>query len=402
MAGPLSGLKILDMTSVVMGPYATQMLGDFGADVIKVEAPGGDVFRGAGACRHAGMGSGFLELNRSKRSITLDLKQDAARDVVLRLCEDADVLVYNVRPRSMARLGLPYEVVARRNPRILYVGAFGYGQRGPYADKPAYDDLIQGGALLPYLMQRSGSASPRYVPLSLCDRVVGLFLVSAILAAVVERNRSGKGQRIDVPMFECMVSFVLSDEIGGLAFEPPLDGGGYVRNLARHRRPFHTRDGYLCALPYTDAHWRRLFAAIGQPDRMESDARFSTYGNRMAHIDEVYAVLADILKERTTSAWLKIFEDADVPAMPMYDFQGVLNDPHLSATGFFKLADHPTEGRIRETAVPVEFHRTPAEPPRPVPVQGQHGHEILREAGYTTEEIDALEKSGAWKRPACD
>ncbi|MGH8147814.1 MAG: CaiB/BaiF CoA transferase family protein [Rhodanobacteraceae bacterium] len=394
--GPLTGLRVIDMTTVVMGPYATQTLGDYGADVIKIEAPSGDVFRQAGAKRHAGMGAQFLAINRSKRSITLDVKKPEARDVVLRMCESADILIYNLRPSSMSRLGVSYADVTRHNPRIIYVGAFGYGQDGPYADNPAYDDLIQGAALLPYLMQQSGSSAPRYVPLSMCDRVVGLFLVSAILTGVIERTRSGKGQRIDVPMFESMVSFVLSDQIGGLLFEPPLDDGGYARNLTPSRRPFRTKDGYLCALPYTDAHWRRLLGAIGRMDIMESDLCFATYATRLEHIGHVYDVLAGILENRSTDEWLNIFNQADVPAMPMHDFDSLFQDPHLRTTQFFGTTIHPTEGRMRHLKVPVQFYRTPAEPERSAPTQGEHGHELLREFGYVSEEITALRDAGAW------
>lgn len=394
--GPLTGLRVIDMTTVVMGPYATQTLGDYGAEVIKIEAPPGDVFRQAGAKRHAGMGAEFLAINRSKRSITLDVKKPEARNVVLRMCESADVLVYNLRPSSMSRLGLSYTDVMQHNPRIIYVGAFGYGQDGPYADNPAYDDLIQGAALLPYLMQQSGSPAPRYVPLSMCDRVVGLFLVSAILAGLVERTRSGKGQRIDVPMFESMVSFVLSDHIGGRLFDPPLDEGGYARNLTPSRRPFRTKDGYLCALPYTDAHWQRLLAAIGRLDLMESDPCFATYAMRLEHIGHVYDVLADILMDRTTAEWLDIFNQADVPAMPMHDFESLFRDPHLHDTKFFGTTNHPTEGPLQHMKVPVQFYRTPADSARPAPVQGQHGREILQEFGYVSEEIAALRDAGAW------
>lgn len=393
--GPLRGIRVIDMTSVLMGPYATQMLGDFGADVIKVESPDGDVARQIGPMRHDRMGALFLNANRSKRSITLDLKRPEGRAALLRLCEGADVLVYSVRPQAMKRLGLAYEDVAKINPRIVYAGLFGFGQDGPYAERPAYDDLIQGAATLPYMFSRVNEGKPRYVPQAMADRVVGLVGVSAILASVIERDRSGAGQRVDVPMFETMVGFVLGDHLGGLTFEPPLDRGGYGRQLSPERRPYQTEDGHVCALIYTDGHWRRFFAAIGRPDMPEADPRFRNFAARMAHIDEVYGELSRIFLTRTTAEWLELLEKADVPAMPMHDFESVLEDPHLAATGFFRREEHPSEGAIRQMAPPATWSRTMAEPERLAPRQGEHGEEILREAGFGADEIAALRESGA-------
>lgn len=389
--GPLSGLRIIDMSSVLMGPYATQMLGDFGADVIKVEAPEGDLVRQIGPGRHSGMGPLFLNANRSKRSITLDLKKPECRDALLRLCQGADILVYNVRPKAMARLGLSYEQVSKANPRIIYAGMFGYSQSGPYADRPAYDDLIQGASTIPYLFSRVNEGEPRYIPSAVADRVVGLVAVSAILASVVERNNSGLGQKVDVPMFETMVSFVLGDHMGGLTFDPPLDNGGYARQLSVDRRPYQTKDGFICALIYNDGHWRRFFSAIGRPEVPETDTRYRDFTSRMAHINEVYSELAQVFLTRTTAEWMELLEKADVPAMPMYDFQGVLTDPHMVATGFFKMVEHPSEGTIRQMDVPAQWSRTPAAPDKLAPLQGQHAAEILREAGFSESEIAALE-----------
>ncbi|OWJ79632.1 CaiB/BaiF CoA transferase family protein [Haematobacter genomosp. 1] len=397
--GPLNGIRIVDMTSVLMGPYATQMLGDFGADVMKVEAPDGDLVRKIGPARHAGMGPLFLHANRSKRSITLDLKVPEGREALLRLCADADALVYNVRPKAMERLGLSYEEVAAVNPRIVYAGMFGYAQNGPYAARPAYDDLIQGAATIPYLFSRVNEGHPRYVPTAMADRIVGLVAANAILASLIERDRSGSGQRVDVPMFETMVSFVLSDHMGGLTYEPPLDKGGYARQLSADRRPYQTQDGYICALIYNDGHWRRFFAAIGQPEMPEADPRFRDFVSRMAHIDEVYGELSRLFLTRTTAEWMELLEEADVPAMPMYDFEGVLNDPHLAATGFFQMVDHPSEGKIRQMAVPAKWSRTPALPERLAPRQGENTAEILREAGMTTAEMDAMAQAGAFGAP---
>lgn len=397
--GPLAGLRIVDMTTVLMGPYATQILGDFGADVIKVEAPDGDLVRQIGPMRHKGMGPVFLNVNRSKRSITLDLKKPDGREALLALAKEADVLVYNVRAKAMDRLGLSFETLQEINPKLIYAGMFGYDQNGPYAARPAYDDLIQGGALIPYLFSRVNEGKPSYVPAAIADRIVGMAAVNAILAAVMERTQSGKGQRVDVPMYETMVSMIMADHMGGLTYEPPLDQGGYARHLSPDRKPYETRDGHICALVYTDGHWRRFFKAIGRPDMPDADPRFVSFPNRMAHIDEVYAELAVIMRTRTTAEWMDLLEQADVPAMPMHDFESIMDDPHLREIGFFQTVEHPSEGRIKAMAPPVTLSRTPAQPSRPAPRQGEHGVEILREAGFSESEIASLTASGAVLNP---
>jgi crotonobetainyl-CoA:carnitine CoA-transferase CaiB-like acyl-CoA transferase len=391
--GPLEGVKVIDMTTVLMGPYATQMLGDYGADVIKVESIEGDVTRLIGPTRHPGMGPVFLNTNRSKRSICLDLKKPAGRDAVLRLVKSADVLIYNVRPQAMARLNLGYDVVSDVNPRLIYAGVFGFGQDGPYAAKPAYDDLIQGATALPALMAQTSDGVPRYVPNALVDRIVGLTAVGAVCASLVHRDRFGRGQRLDIPMFETMASFVMGDHMGGLTYEPPLDNGGYARHLSRDRRPYKTSDGYLSVIVYNDKQWQNFFDATGRDD-LRNNPRFSTFAGRAANIDEVYAELARILETRTTAEWLELLTKADVPVMPMHDLKSVLDDPHLVATSFFPVANHPTEGPIRSMKVAASWSETPAEPVRLAPRLNEHGEEILREAGYSAEEIKALVRDG--------
>jgi crotonobetainyl-CoA:carnitine CoA-transferase CaiB-like acyl-CoA transferase len=391
--GPLEGIKVVDMTTVLMGPYATQMLGDYGADVIKVEAIEGDVTRLIGPTRHPGMGPVFLNTNRSKRSICLDLKKPAGRDVVLRLVESADVLIYNVRPQAMARLNLGYDVVSDVNPRLIYAGVFGFGQDGPYAAKPAYDDLIQGATALPALMAQTSDGVPRYVPNALVDRIVGLTAVGAVCASLVRRDRSGRGQRLDIPMFETMAGFVMGDHMGGLTYEPPLDNGGYARHLSRDRRPYKTRDGYLSVIVYNDKQWQNFFDATGRDD-LRNNAKFATFAGRAVHIDEVYAELARILETRTTAEWLELLTRADVPVMPMHDLKSILDDPHLVATSFFPVVNHPTEGPIRSMKVAASWSETPAEAVRLAPRLNEHGEEILREAGFSAEEIKALVRDG--------
>jgi crotonobetainyl-CoA:carnitine CoA-transferase CaiB-like acyl-CoA transferase len=392
--GPLAGIKVIDMTTVLMGPYATQMLGDYGADVIKVESHDGDVTRQIGPTRHPGMGPVFLNTNRNKRSICLDLKKPAGRDAVLRLIKTADVLAYNVRPQAMARLNLGYDVVSEVNPRLIYAGVFGFGQDGPYAAKPAYDDLIQGATALPALMaQTSEDGVPRYVPNALVDRIVGLTAVGAICASLVHRDRTGQGQRVDIPMFETMASFVMGDHMGGLTYDPPLDKGGYARHLSRDRRPYKTSDGYICVIVYNDKQWENFFAATGRDD-LRSDPKFATFAGRASNIDHVYAELARILETKTTDAWMDILTTADVPVMPMHDLESLLGDPHMVATDRFPVIDHPTEGKIRSMKVSASWSQTPVETERLAPRLGQHSADILREAGFSTDEIAAMVRDG--------
>lgn len=398
--GPLKGVKVVDMTTVLMGPYATQTLGDYGADVIKVESPEGDVTRLIGPTRHPGIGPVFLNTNRSKRSICLDLKKPVGREAVLRLLKTADVLVYNVRPQAMARLQLGYDVVSKVNPRLIYAGVFGFGQDGPYAAKPAYDDLIQGATALPALMaQTSEDGVPRYVPNALVDRIVGLTAVGAICASLVHRDRTGQGQRVDIPMFETMASFVMGDHMGGLTYDPPLDKGGYARHLSRDRRPYKTSDGHICVIVYNDKQWENFFDATGRDD-LRKDPKFATFAGRAGNIDHVYAELARILETKSTAEWMDILTRADVPVMPMHDLESLLADPHMVATDRFPVVEHPTEGRIRSMKVSANWSETPAETPRLAPRLGEHSAEILREAGYSNDEIAAMVRDGVTRTAA--
>ncbi len=390
MSGPLKGLRVVDMTAVLMGPYGTQFLGDMGADVVKVEAPDGDVVRLIGPARHAGMGPIFLNTNRSKRSIALDVKKEEGRQVLLRLVEQADIFVYNVRPQAMARLGLSYEALAAVNPRIIYVGVFGYGQDGPYAAKPAYDDLIQGASGLSALFARSGGTAPQYVPLAMTDRITGLMAVNAVLAAVIERHTSGMGQRIDVPMFETMVGFVLSDHMAGKSFEPPLDQGGYARLLSRGRRPYKTLDGYVCALIYTDKQWRAFYRMLGREAVLDTDPRLASLSTRTVHIDAIYGEIEEILATRSTEDWLDALHAIDIPAMPVHDMASIFEDPHLAATNFFGSELHPTEGELRTMRHASTWSRTQPGRERHAPRHGEHSEEVLREAGYGPDDIAAM------------
>ncbi len=394
MSGPLHGVRVLDLTSVVMGPYATQILADFGADVVKVESPEGDIMRYAWPFRSKGMGHIFLNANRNKRGIVLDLKKPEAREACLALAKTADVLVYNIRPQAMARLKLGYDEVRAVNPKIIYVGAFGYSQNGPYAAKAAYDDLIQGASGLPWLLRESGAESPRFVPATMADRSVGLHVVNAICAALYAREKTGKGQRVDVPMFESLLQTVLGEHMGGFTFEPQLGEGGYTRMLSKHRRPYETQDGYVCVLIYNDKHWKAFFEMIGRQDMLK-DARFTSPEGRSQNYDAVYGFVADEVTRRTTADWLEAFERADIPVQRMNSLEDVLRDPHLNAIGYFREINHPTEGKLLSMKVPSEWSETSPEYRRHAPRLGEHTREVLREAGYTDAQIDALAKSGA-------
>jgi crotonobetainyl-CoA:carnitine CoA-transferase CaiB-like acyl-CoA transferase len=393
MPGPLQGVKVLDLTTVVMGPFATQILAELGADVIKIEPHDGDNMRHPGPMKNPGMGYMFLGLNRGKRGIVLDLKKPEGREALLRLVADADVLIYNVRPQAMARLGLSYEEVSKVNPRILYVGAYGYSQQGPYAAKAAYDDLIQGISGMPWLVSQTG-AKPNYAPVNLADRLTGLHAVYSVTAALFERSRTGRGQSIEVPMFESVTHFVLGDHIAGFTWDPPQGGGGYQRLLAR--KPYPTRDGYLCVLVYNDKQWKSFLGAIGQQELM-SDARYATQASRAANIHDIYAFLTELFRTRTTAEWMALLESVDIPVARMNSVEDVVSDPHLLQSGFFVTEDHPSEGSLRAMRTPTNWSESQPGTPRPAPRLGEHSAEVLKEIGYSDAEIALLVQKGVTK-----
>lgn len=393
--GPLTGVRVVDITTVFMGPSATQMLGDLGADVLKIEAPGGDVVRGIGPQGHERMGPLFLGMNRNKRSVALDLKTAQGREVLLELVKDADVLTYNVRPQAMARLGLDYDTLAAINPRLLYVGMFGFSQRGRYAASAAFDDLIQAACALPQAVAMGSGDIPRYMPITIADRSVGLYAFGVISAALYGRERTGKGQRIDVPMFETMVPYVLGDHLYGQTFIPAQGDFGYPRLLSPERRPYKTRDGHVCCLIYTDVQWRAFLKAIGQPELFDADPRFTNISSRTKHIDVLYGMVSDEIASRSTAEMQALLEGTDIPVFPMHTFETLLKDPHLDDIGFFSEVEHPHVGTIRQMAVPSEWSGTPPGEATPAPRVGQHSREVLREAGYDEARIDTLIASGA-------
>lgn len=392
--GPLAGIKVLDLTAIFMGPSATMMLGDFGADVIKVEAPEGDVVRGIGPNGERKMGPVFMTANRNKRSIVLDLKSPEGKEALLKLAAQSDVLIYNVRPAAMQRLGLGYDVLSQVNPRLIYVGTFGYSQRGPYAPEPAFDDAIQAAIALPQAAVMNGADMPRYTPVTIVDRSVGLYAMGVVCAALYARERTGRGQAVDVPMFETMAQYVLQDHLYGHTYIPAKGGFGYPRVLNAHRRPYKTADGYVCTVVYTDAQWRDFMAIIGQSEVFRTDPRFASIETRTRHIEQLYKLVSDELEKRTTDEWKEAFRKVSIPIFSMHTFDTLLEDPHLAAIGFFREEEHPTEGRIRTMACPSEWSDTKPNVRRHVPRLGEHSREVLRELGYRDDEISAMAERG--------
>jgi crotonobetainyl-CoA:carnitine CoA-transferase CaiB-like acyl-CoA transferase len=375
-SGPLRGVRILDLTTVVMGPSATQLLGDLGADVVKVETQTGDNMRWIGPWRHAGMGPLYLQGNRNKRSVVLDLKSPPDKAAMLALAARADVLVTNVRPQGLQRLGLDDESVRATNPGIIYCAAVGYGSGGPDSGKAVYDDLMQSASGIAGLFG-AVDGTPRYAPVNLCDRTVGLYVANAITAALFHRARTGEGQFIEVPMFETMAQWVLADHWGGAAFQPDEGPMGYKRLLSRTRGPYPTADGHISVVVYTDKHWRAFSALVGQPDLMQTDPRFATQESRTQNAEAIGSFLATHLPGRTNAEWLAVLHEVDIPACPVNSIEDLTTNPHLQAVGLFETVEHPTEGTMTTARFPVRFSRTPADIRRLAPNLGEHTAEVL-------------------------
>ena len=393
MSGPLTGVRVVDCSTVVLGPWAAQQLGDLGADVVKVEPPEGDTTRQLGPMRNPGMGAFYLAVNRNKRSIVLDLKQEPARRVLVRLAETADVLLHNYRPRAARRLGMSYETFRAVNPGIIYVGTYGFRAAGPYGEKPAYDDIIQAASGLA-AAQGSLTGEPRYVPTIVADKSSSMTVLAAVLAALYHKARTGEGQEVEVPMFESLAAWVMVEHLYGETFVPPADTIGYKRILNPYRRPFKTRDGYMAILPYTDQNWRDFFALAGRQDLLD-DRRYATLASRLRHIEGLYEELAKIAATRTNAEWLAELDRRNIPAMSVNTLESLLHDPHLNAVGFWQTVDHPTEGTLRLPGIPAAYGKTPGAIRRLPPRLGEHSVEILREAGLGAGDIAALLASGA-------
>ncbi|WP_231711277.1 CaiB/BaiF CoA transferase family protein [Xanthobacter dioxanivorans] len=388
----LDGIRVLDLSAVVMGPFAGQMLGDLGADVIKIEPPEGDSTRRTGPATEAGMAALFLGVNRNKRSVMLDLKQPEARAALFALVDTADVFMHSMRPQKLDALGISPQALLARNPRLVYAGLHGFSEDGPYGGRPAYDDTIQGMAGLAALAQLQGG-EPRYFPTIAADKTSGLFAVNGILAALVRRERTGVGAFVEVPMFESMVAFNLVEHMYGHHFDPPKGALGYPRVLAEWRRPYRTADGYICLMPYTDQHWRAFFAEVGEAD-LATDPRFADIAARTRNIEALYEVAGGHIARRTTQAWQDTSERLQIPSAPMASLDQVVDDAHLRATGFFVAKDDPSMGRLVFPGVPLKFdgeRPAIAVPPR----LGEHTRDVLAEAGLDAKAIDALVKKDA-------
>jgi crotonobetainyl-CoA:carnitine CoA-transferase CaiB-like acyl-CoA transferase len=386
--GPLAGIRVIDLTTVVLGPYATQMLGDLGADVIKIESPAGDNCRWIGPSRNKGMGAYFAMLNRNKRSVVLDLKKPAARDALLRLVDGADVFVHNMRLGAAERLGLGYGALSARNRRLVYACASGFRKGSSKQEHPAFDDLIQGVSGLAAL-NAGPDGAPRYVPSVVVDKLTGQMLASMIGMALFHRERTGEGQEVHVPMLETTLSFLLVEHMWGMALNQPELGMGYPRMLTPHRRPYATKDGYISVIAVSDAHWRRLFEAMGRASLIE-EPRFATIAARSDNVDALYAVLTEGMRERTTAEWLEILAALDIPCGAANALTDLLDDPYLRETEFFRHMQHPHEGDVTITAVPAAFSASPPSVRRLWPALGEHTEQVLQEIGCDQEEISKI------------
>ena len=396
VSGPLSGIRVLDLTSVVNGAYGTQILADQGADVIKLEDPGGNRGNGGDIMRWAGhvpdgaprdMGPVFLTINRNKRSVVLDLKKPSAQRIVKKLIESCDVFAASVRYDGLKRLGFAYEDVAAIKPDIVYVHAAGYGSDGPYAGEPAYDDLIQSASGCADVLPRTdGNPTPRILPTLVADKVSGLFLAQAVTAALLHKARTGEGQFVEVPMFECVTSFLLVEHLFGHTFEPPTGQWGYSRVVNPNRKPFKTKDGYIGLLPYTDKQWDQFFEVAGFGETIAKDPRFADYFTRSKHISELYGLVEQAAATKTTQEWLDVLKPLSIPVVKTNRLDDLPDDPHLKAVGFFERYDHPEIGAYNQMRPPVRFSKSPANIRRHPPRLGQHTDEILSEMGIEAEE----------------
>lgn len=376
--GPLSGVRVVDLTTVVMGPSSTQILGDLGADIIKVEPPEGDSTRGIGPARNHGMGPLFLQNNRNKRSVMLNLKTEEGMEALHKLLRTADVFVTNVRPKAIERLGLDYAGVSAVNPSIIYAAAVAYGRGGPDAGRPVYDDIMQASAGISDLFAKV-DGKPRQAPVNICDRITGLYLTIAITSALFHRALTGEGQEIEVPMLETMAQFVLSDHMAGSVFVPPLGPLGYMRLLSRHRGPYPTKDGYICIVVYTDAQWRAFTDLVGDPGLIDRDERFANQTVRTANAELCGEYIARYTPTRTTEEWLEFCRSIDIPAASVTKLEDLFEHPHLKAVNMFDTIEHPSEGTIRTVRFPVNFSKTPAAITRLAPRLGEHTDEVLGE-----------------------
>lgn len=377
LPGPLNGIRVLDLSTVVLGPMTGQYLGDMGADVIKIEAPEGDITRSIGPRRSDGMGALYLANNRNKRSVVLDLKTEADRVVLRAMVAKTDIVLHSIRTDSAKRLGINYETMRTLNPGLIYCHLTGFSDDGPYAGKAAYDDIVQALSGLAMLQTVVGG-EPRYVPSIIADKISAVHAAYAVALALFHRERTGQGQKVVVPMLETMVAFNMAEHLGGQIFEPAVGEMGYKPVREALRRPFRTADGYICFLPYTDTNWRTFLDLIGRND-LKADPVFHSQKGRQTNLDVVWTEVGRIIKTRSTAEWMALLEGSDIPYATVNSLEELLDDPHLQATGFWEMRDHPTEGRMRFPAPPLQFSATPGTIRRLPPRLGEHTDEVLRE-----------------------
>ena len=380
MSGPLSGIRVIDITINVLGPVSTQILGDMGADVVKVETPEGDPMRQLGPANAPGMAAMYMSLNRNKRSVVLDLRRPAGLEALMRLVETADVFVHSLRPGSAGRLGVSYEALSARNPRIVYAFAPGYRPGSSNRERPAFDDVIQGESGVVAMVERA-NGEPRYVPMAIADKFCGHTLASAIGMALFSRERTGDGQEVHVPMLDTMLSFNLMEHLWTDFLDPEASDPGYARMFSPHRRPFATKDGHVCLLAVTNDQWRRMFAAMDRPELLD-DPRFRTLALRAENITALYSIVADEFRKCPSAEWHERLTAAGIPNGPVTKLSALAQDPYLRETGFFRSYDHPAAGPSVMTAIPVEFTKSPGSIRFDPPTLGQHTDAVLAELGY--------------------
>jgi crotonobetainyl-CoA:carnitine CoA-transferase CaiB-like acyl-CoA transferase len=393
--GPLAGVTILDLSTVVLGPYATQLLGDMGADIVKVENGAGDIMRHAGPSPAPGMGAIYMGLNRNKRSVLLDLKTPDGIEAIRRLAAKSDVFFTNVRMDGLKRLKLGYDDLKRIRQDIIYVHCAGYGAGGVYEGKPAYDDLIQAGSGVADLLRIREGGPPKYMPALFADKVSGLHAAYATLAGLFARAQTGKGQFIEAPMYEAFTAFNMVENLFGHTFIPPLAQVAYTRSSSPNRKPYQTKDGFIGVLPYSDAQWQTFFELGGRPELFAQDPRFNTYKARTANINALYELVAEVALTKTTAEWLELLEKADIPSMKCNSLLDVLEDPHLRGTGFIHERDHPAIGKYVAMEHPVKFTGTPADIRSEPPLLGQHTVEVLLELGFSQADAERIAEHSA-------
>jgi len=385
---PLEGVRILDLTTVIMGPFTTQVLGDFGADIIKIEDPNGDMTRDIGPSKTNKMSSMFLGVNRNKRSLVLNLKKTEAKEALWKLIEDADIIVHNIRPQKIAALGFDPDSVLSKNPKIIYVGLHGYREDGPYGGRPAFDDVIQGqSGIAGTFNARDGE--PSIVPTVMADKSVGLLASTGLLAAYIQKLKTGKGGYLEVSMFEGMVGYILLEHHFGETFSPPLGQMGYPRALSQNRKPYKSADGYICMLPYTNQQWKNFLKIIGREDLI-NDKRYSSIKERSKDINTLYNLVRESVKNKTNKEWSELLYKYEIPYGEVNRLEDLKDDPQLKALNFFRPYNHPTEGnlevpdsafRLNRQSLPVRKHQ---------PKLGEHSIDILKEAGFNEKDIKKI------------